>query len=38
MIECTKASIIKIFTIPHARGWYTSFAKLLGNTCERVVF
>ena len=26
------------FAIPQTRGWYTRFTKLLGNTCERVVF
>ena len=34
MIQYTKASIIRFFTIPHTRGWYGSFAKLLGNTYE----
>ena len=28
----------QIFTIPHERGWYGSFAKLLGNTCEVIAF
>ena len=33
-----KAFIIRFFTIPHARGWYTSFNKPLRNTFERVAF
>ena len=33
-----QTSIIRFFTIPHTRGWYATFAKPLGNTCERVVF
>ena len=38
MIKYTKASIIRLFTITHTRGWYGSFAKLLGNTYEIVLF
>ena len=37
-VKNVQTSIIKFFTIPHTWNWYSSFAKPLENTCERVVF